>query len=292
MNALERMDLAIRLARGAGAILRASYGKAHEVGYKGRINLVTEADKASESWLTAELAKAVPGELLLAEEEGTRILGEMAVTANPIARKGAAIDWSALAGRDVWLVDPLDGTTNYAHHLPVFAVSIGYVQQGVPVCGVIYDPMRDELFSAAKGHGARLDGAQIHVSECPDLGKALLVSGFPYDIADPALASAARPSPVELFVGFLGRAQSVRRLGSAALDLAYVAAGRFDGHFEVGLSPWDTAAGWCLVTEAGGTVSGFAGEPFSPFEPRVLASNGALHGSLLEALRDMGASGT
>lgn len=246
---------AIEAARAAGAIQRARYRTRFEVRHKGAVDLVTEVDLACEEAIREVLARRAPGTSVLGEEGG--LTG---------------------GGVDRWLVDPLDGTTNYAHGFPVFAVSIAWEAGGRVRCGVVYDPLRDELFAAEEGRGARLGGERLRVSATGTLDDALLASGFPYD---------RRTNPrnnLDAFARLTLATQGVRRGGAAALDLAYVAAGRLDGFWEPGLKPWDLAAGILLVTEGGGRVSGYDGEPFSPWGRDVVATNGSLHALLLEAL--------
>ena len=195
-----------------------------------------------------------------------------------------AANQSAPAGRTsggefLWVVDPLDGTTNFAHGYPVFCVSVGLLEAGEPVAGVVYDPVREELFEAARGRGAFLNGRPIRVSECPALGEALLVTGFPYDFQN------VRDDTVDLFSRFLHRAQAVRRDGSAALDLCYVAAGRFDGFWERRLKPWDTAAAAAILREAGGLVTRFDGAPFSVFDREILAAGPKLHPAMVSVFQ-------
>ena len=250
-----RHDLAVAMARGAGDILRRGLGQA-TVERKGTLELVTEFDLAAERFIVDRVAAEFPGDGLLAEE-GSRRAGKT---------------WQ-------WFIDPLDGTTNFAHGLPHFAVSIAAAQDEELVFGVVYDPMRDEMFRAARGAGAWLNDRPLTVSSARDLSRSLLVTGFPYDL---------RENPdnnLDLFAHLARRSLAVRRLGSAALDLAYVAAGRFDGYWELRLSPWDLAAGIVLVREAGGAVSRIDGgpDPLLP-PPSIVASNGYLHRQLLEAL--------
>ena len=210
-----------RLAREAGAILRASYSKEHQVNYKGVIDLVTEVDHESEAYLLGEIQGKYPDHHIFAEESGI------------------------IQGNDehIWFVDPLDGTVNYAHHIPIFCVSIAYASQGKLMLGAVYDPMRDELFAAERGKGARLNGRPIQVSAAAEMQRSLLVTGFPYD------AWNTRQDNFANFVHFAKLSQGVRRLGSAALDLSYVAAGRFDGYWEMSLKPWDVAAGGLIAEE-------------------------------------------
>jgi myo-inositol-1(or 4)-monophosphatase len=251
-----RHDLAVDMARGAGDLLRRGLGRA-TVEHKGTLELVTEFDRAAERFIVDRVAAEFPDDGLLAEE-GSR-------------RAGKA--WQ-------WYIDPLDGTTNFAHGLPHFAVSIAAAQDGDLAFGVVYDPMRDEMFRAVRGGGASLNDRPLMVSPARDLSRSLLVTGFPYDL---------RENPdnnLDLFAHLARRSLAVRRFGSAALDLAYVAAGRFDGYWELRLAPWDVAAGIVLVREAGGTVSRIDGgpDPLLP-PPSILASNVPLHPQLLEALQ-------
>lgn len=251
-----RCDLALDLARGAGEILRGGLGRA-TVEHKGPLELVTEFDRASERFIVDRMTAAFPDDGLLAEE-GSQRPGET---------------WR-------WHIDPLDGTTNYAHGLPHFAVSIAGERDGTLEFGVVYDPMRDEMFVAVRGQGASLNDRPLQVSTASSLEESLLVTGFPYDLG-------RNPDDnLDLFAHLVHRSLAVRRFGAAALDLAYVAAGRFDAYWELRLSPWDLAAGIVLVREAGGTVSRVDGGP-DPLRqpPSIAASNGRLHTQLLEALR-------
>lgn len=220
-----------RLAREAGAILREGYNKEHTVHYKGTIDLVTETDHASEAFLLGEIKSHFPGGHILAEESGN-IQG---------------------SNEDLWYIDPLDGTVNYAHHIPIFCVSIGFSENGVLTLGAVYDPLRDEMFIAEKGKGAFLNGKQIHVSATNELEKSLLVTGFPYDTWNTKLDN------FKYFERLAKKTQGVRRLGSAALDACYVGAGRFDGFWEYKLKPWDVAAGGLIAREAGATVTAIDG---------------------------------
>jgi myo-inositol-1(or 4)-monophosphatase len=220
------------MARGAGEILRAGYGQNHTIQHKGRIDLVTEYDKRSEAYLVGQLHARFPGHTIFAEESGKT--------------EGRA--------DSIWYIDPLDGTTNYAHGFPAFAVSIAYMHAGVVRLGAIYDPLRDELFSAELERGAQLNGEPIHVSEPLDLLNSLLVTGFAYD-------DWVIHTNLEHFTRFSKLCQGVRRIGSAALDLAYIAAGRLDGYWEIALQPWDSAAGGLIAREAGAIVSAIDGDP-------------------------------
>ena len=243
---------AAQIARDAGGILRGRFGQPHDVRFKGTIDLVTEADQASEDLIADRLRSLCPEHDLLCEE------GSVGATSGSAYR---------------WVVDPLDGTTNFAHGLPTFAVSIALEDAGVPVIGVVYDPMRDELFVARKGTGATLNGAPIQVSAVDRLLSSILVTGFSYDFQ-------RRARQAEVWRGFLTRVQAIRQTGSAALNLCYVAAGRLDGYWEQGISAWDVAAGAVIVTEAGGTVTDMRGGAFRSDDREILASNGALHNAL------------
>jgi myo-inositol-1(or 4)-monophosphatase len=250
-------------AREAGRLLGESYGKRGEIMYKGTVDLVTLFDRLSQDMIFRRLSAAFPDHGFLAEEG--------------LSRQGAS---------DLrWIFDPLDGTTNFAHTFPVFCVSIALEKAGSVILGVVYDPTRDELFEAVRGQGARLNGRPIRVSGIAELGKALLATGFPYDVRT------SRVNNVREFGDFVVRAQAIRRGGSAALDLCYVACGRFDGFWELKLKPWDVAAGALIVEEAGGTVSDFDGGPFDPFVERALACNGLIQGEMMEVLRGTGENG-
>jgi myo-inositol-1(or 4)-monophosphatase len=230
-----------------------------EVSHKGTIDLVTEADVAVETMFREMIAERFPDHTILAEE-----FGEDSTT------RGASY---------CWVFDPIDGTSNYAHGLPIFCASLALEIDGKGEIGAIYDPTRKELFVAERGGGAFLNGRPIHVSSAPTLVESMLVTGFPYDI------HTRIPEIVGLFGEFVGKARAVRRLGSAALDLCYVAAGRMDGFWEQDLKPWDIAAGTILVEEAGGHVTDFAGEPHSSRRPQLLATNGHIHDEMLAITR-------
>jgi myo-inositol-1(or 4)-monophosphatase len=254
------LDFAIQTAREAGRVLAEKFGRAIRLTNKGDIDLVTEADIASERLIVERIRSYHPRHAILTEESG---------------------DVVALGDVDSeykWIIDPLDGTTNYAHGYPVFCVSIALEHEGRVVVGVVYDPTRDELFAAERGGGATLNGRSLRVSETSELNDALLCTGFPYDVRD-------RGDFARHFRNFIMRAQSVRRDGAAALDLAYVAAGRFDAFYEEGLRPWDVAAGVLLVEEAGGRVTHYDGSPFRVYTPPIAASNSLIHEAMLDVLR-------
>lgn len=244
------------IAREAGTVLRERFGKPHEVRFKGTIDLVTEADQAAEDLIAGRLRELYPSHELLCEE-GSR----------------GAENESTFR----WVVDPLDGTTNFAHGLPTFAVSIALEEAGEPIVGVVYDPMRDELFAATRGGGATLNGLPIHVSGVDQLIGSLLVTGFSYDFA-------YRARQAEVWRDFLTRVRAIRQTGSSALNLCYIAAGRLDGYWERGINAWDVAAGALLVTEAGGKVSDLRGGPYRSDDRQIVASNGAIHGDMLQVI--------
>ncbi len=253
------LDIATEAALAAGVVLQDYLGKLEDaITEKGRPgDLVTAADKASEQVILEVLRRHFPQHSILAEESGK------------------------LGNQDndfLWAIDPLDGTTNYAHQYPCFAVSIGLLIQGVPKVGVIYDPFHNELFRAAAGLGATRNRRPIQVSQTPELGKSLLVSGFAYDRRETTDNNYAE------FCHLTHITQGVRRGGAAALDLAYVACGRVDGYWERGIAPWDVAAGIILVQEAGGKVTAYDGTPIKIESGRILATNGHLHDSLSQEL--------
>ncbi|MFP7755518.1 inositol monophosphatase family protein [Thermodesulfobacteriota bacterium B35] len=247
-----------RAALTGGSIIRQLYGKPHNIEMKGAINLVTEADLASETAIVASLNEDLPGIAIMAEES-------------------AGDSPSQPEGRS-WIIDPLDGTTNFAHGFPFFAVSIALVEDAVPLAGVVYCPMQDELFCACRGRGAWLNSDRISVTATRFPVEALVATGFPYDI------HARLDTVLRQLRSVLPKVRDIRRAGAAAIDLAYVASGRLDGFWEMDLKPWDTAAGWLLVEEAGGRVSDFAGNPYSAFRPEILASNSVLHEQLIDML--------
>ncbi len=248
---------ATKAARQAGDFLLSGLAQAKKVDFKGEVDLVTTFDRQSEEMIFRELSAQFPAHNFLAEEN---------------IRQDNHSDFS-------WIVDPLDGTTNFAHGLPIFCVSIALAFKGEVVVGVVYDPTRAELFSAIKGGGAALNGRQLGVSLTEELDKSLLATGFPYDV---------RTSPdnnLNYFSHFALRAQAIRRCGSAALDLCYTACGRFDGFWEIKLKPWDLAAGSLLVKEAGGLTTDLEGREFDLASPDIVASNGLIHQAMLEVIR-------
>ncbi|MBI5505113.1 MAG: inositol monophosphatase [Deltaproteobacteria bacterium] len=260
--------LAADLARRAGSLIADALGQARSVSFKSEVDLVTEVDLAAQALIVEGIGDAFPGDRIIAEEDDGRP------------------DEPELQERGCWYVDPIDGTTNFVHGLPHVAVSIGYVEAGRPRAAAVYDPCKDELFLAQDGSGAFLNGRRLGVSTTRTLDRALLVTGFPYD----------RRQRVDAYLAYFRRfmcaAQDLRRLGCASLDLCYVAAGRFDGFWEWKLQPWDTAAGWLIVQEAGGLVSDFDGAAYHPRLPRILATNGHLHAQALEILAELSRAGS
>ncbi len=242
----------------AGRIQMAHFGTPLKIDKKGAIDLVTEVDLAVERMFRALIAERFPDHVVLAEELG-----------------GAQVP----SGKYCWIFDPLDGTTNYAHGFPVFATSLALEIDGEVMVGAVYDPTRRELFTATRGGGAYLNGVPMRVSSTDSLIDALLVTGFPYSVHE------ERDDLVSLFSAFLSEAQAVRRLGSAALDLCYVAAGRMDAYWEQHLKPWDMAAGALMLAEAGGRITALDGQPFDVRKQQLLASNGVLHEDLLSVVR-------
>jgi myo-inositol-1(or 4)-monophosphatase len=243
----------------AGAIQKSRYGsKDLDVQLKGEIDLVTEVDRACETAVVALLRDRFPGHDIVTEE-------------TDLERHGS---------RYVWFLDPLDGTTNYAHAYPFFCCSLALTRDGETIAGAIYDPIKEELFTAERGAGAHLNGQRLRVTERSDLLRSLLTTGFPYDMR------ADLDAALRLFNRFMGSARGIRRDGAAALDLGYLAAGRIDGFWEERLHPWDVMAGALLVTEAGGLVTRFDGSPLSLTADEVVAANPALHREMLRLLRE------
>jgi myo-inositol-1(or 4)-monophosphatase len=247
---------ACRLSVGAGRILKGGFTRRLKIDYKGRINPVTEYDLKSERYIISHIVKQFPDHAVLAEEGGT----------------------VAVASPFRWIIDPLDGTVNYAHGFPVYCVSIALEYEGNIVAGAVYDPERDELFHAGLGSGAYLNKKRIKVSSEKILKRALLATGFAYNI------DTARRTNLGLFARMVKKAQGVRRPGSAAIDLCWLACGRIDGFWELYLHPWDTAAAKLIVEEAGGKVSRFDGRHYSIFDQDILASNDFLHRAMMSVL--------
>lgn len=253
------LNFAIETARTAGHLLLEKFGRITSINKKGDINLVTEADLASEALIIERVQSYYPRHSILAEESGEAVV------------KGGDSTWK-------WIIDPLDGTTNYAHGYPCFCVTLALEHNSEIVIGVTYDPTREELFAAEKNQGATLNGKPIRVSAAEKLSESLVVTGFPYDFK-------SRPNFGRHLTDFLLSSRGVRRDGSAAIDMAYVACGRFDGFWEEGLNPWDVAAGYLLIEEAGGQVTFYDGSAYSIYRPPIVASNGLIHKQMLDVLK-------
>ncbi len=254
------LSFAAEIAIKSGRYINKHVGKVKTISYKGEINnLVTNVDKRSEEMIIRAIKKEFPAHSVLAEESG--------------GHNGQK--------EFIWVVDPLDGTINFAHTFPVFCVSIGLLQKGVPKIGVVYDPTRGELFTAIKGEGARLNGRRICVSKNKTVGDSLVATGFSYKVQD-------KKRNIKYFAKMLQSAQAMRRPGSAAIDLSYVACGRLDGFWELNLSPWDTAAGCLLVEEAGGVVTTINGGKYDIFKKEIVATNAAIHSEMIKILIEAG----
>jgi myo-inositol-1(or 4)-monophosphatase len=246
------------IARQAGAVLMEGYGNVCHIQYKGAIDLVTEFDQRSEEVILSAIQREFPEHAILAEESGR----------------------SKTISEYQWVVDPLDGTTNFANGIPIFSVTIGLFKNDSPILGITYDPLRKEMFSAESGCGATLNEQPIHVSSRAQLEHAVISTGFPYDL---------RTNPrnnLDQFVQFQLRTRAVRHLASAALDCAWAAMGRLDGYWEFGVQPWDVGAGLLIVREAGGRVTTVDGDEYLLSNDSILVSNGLLHEQMLEVLRD------
>ena len=252
-----------KAAHAGGELIRSQWRQSRTIDYKGVIDLVTSVDRDCERLIVDMLQEDFPGHSILAEEQ-TRIAGS--------------------TDEYRWIIDPLDGTTNFAHGYPQVSISIALKRRDEIILGLVYDPLRRECFKAMKNRGATLNDEPLRVSAVEDLDKALLATGFPYDSRDHARYYLA------FFEAFLTRCQGIRRAGSAALDLCYVAAGRVDGYWELKLKSWDIAAGSLIVAEAGGAVSGFSGDKLSPDGRETLASNGLIHQVMSEVLKSVAAN--
>jgi myo-inositol-1(or 4)-monophosphatase len=252
------LNVAVRACRAAGRIQRAAFGGVQRVEHKGEIDLVTAIDRASEKAILAVIGRAFPGHGVLAEESDRRT-GD---------------------GEHLWVVDPLDGTTNYSRGFPYFCVSVALARAGQVIVAAVYQPLLQELFTAVRGRGAFLNGRQLRVSGQARLDQAFLATGFPYDIRS------GRRTNIDHFTNFATRCLAIRRAGAAALDLAYVAAGRFDGFWELKLRPWDIAAASLLIEEAGGRITGLTGRPWRLPVRDIVASNGPVHREMLAVLHN------
>ena len=252
---MNHRDVAIRAALRSGRLIKNSVGKIEKISYKGRDNIVTDVDKKAEKIIINYILKAFPDHSILSEESEPRS-GD---------------------SHYKWIIDPLDGTTNFAHAFPFFCVSIALEKDGRIILGVVYDPLRGEMFIAEEGRGARLNGKKIHVSKVKKLIDGFLATGFSYGIKK-------KDRNIAYFKKLLTRSQAIRRAGSAALDLCYVACGRFDGFWEMDLHPWDSAAGMLIVKEAGGKVTKFDSSPYSPYDKNILATNSLIHNHISKFL--------
>jgi myo-inositol-1(or 4)-monophosphatase len=252
------LEKVIQISKEAGEVIRDAFGKNFIVETKStQTDLVTEVDKKSEEIIINFINKEYPGHAVLAEESG--------------AHKSSS--------EYLWVIDPIDGTVNFAHGLPIFAVSIGVQKKGETICGVVYDVMNNTIYSAEKGSGSYRSGSKLHVSTNNDLSKSMLVTGFPYNVAE-------NPDhAIERFNAFVINSRAVRRLGSASLDMCYVASGVFDGFWEVHLHPWDVCAANLIVEEAGGIVTNFKGEKVDIYSTQFLASNGLVHQKMIDVLK-------
>jgi len=243
----------------AGQIIKNGFGQEHQIELKSEIDLVTEIDKQSEAYLIAEIRKRFPEHTVVGEESGTL---------------------NGHHSESTWYIDPLDGTSNYAHGVPIFSVSIAYAYRGKVQMGVVYDPMQNECFYAERGQGAYRNGQKLQVSAANSLIRSMLVTGFPYDV------HTTRENNLDYFRNFLLKAQAVRRLGSAALDMCYVAAGRLDGYWELSLKAWDIAAGVLMVEESGGIVTKLDGTPFSLTPPYdIVVANPNIHSLMMDVVK-------
>jgi myo-inositol-1(or 4)-monophosphatase len=253
------LEVAIAAAKEAGRIQKLHFGHFHKVEYKGEINPVSEIDKLCEKAVNQIIFDAFPDHDVLTEESSF---------------KGKGSPWK-------WIIDPIDGTTNYIHGFPFFCVSIGLEVKGKVELGVVYDPLLDQLFNAQRGEGAYLNGKRIFVSQVNSLDRSFLCTGFPYDIREHT------DFYLRYFRQFITKSVAIRRPGSAALDLCYVAAGRFDGFWELKLHAWDVAAASLVITEAGGNVTDFQGRPFNIYSEEILASNGLIHQEMLRVIQEI-----
>ena len=253
------LNTGILAAKKAGALLRKHHDETQKISLKGEVNLVTELDKLSEKTIIETIRSVFDDHSILSEE-----VGELN-SQNAIFK---------------WIIDPLDGTTNYAHGFPYFCVSIAVEKEGEVYCGIVYQPLLDELFTAIKGEGAYKNNFRIYVSQRNSLNESLLATGFPYDLRN------SDQNNIKHFNNFILKTRAVRRAGAAALDLSYVGMGRLDGFWEPKLSPWDVAAGSLIIKEAGGTVTDFEGKEFNIYYPNIVASNGKIHKQILEVIQN------
>lgn len=265
MNSLYYKKVAIDAALKSGHFIKNSLGKIKKISYKGRINIVTDIDKKAEEIIINKILSVFPNHSILSEEMGT-VLKPKLETSQRTVPSGFK-----------WLIDPLDGTTNFVHSFPFFCVSIALEENGKLILGVVYDPMREELFFGEDKKGAYINKKKINVSKTSKLSEGFLATGFAYNIRETR-------DNVKYFKNFLERSLAIRRAGSAALDLCYIACGRFDGYWELALNPWDCAAGALIVHEAKGKITKFDGSKWTPYHKEVLASNGLIHKEMIKVL--------
>lgn len=251
------LKFAIHCAKESGDIQKRYYEQNFAIHHKGDINLVTEVDYLCQERIIDIIKKEFPDDEIISEEKTNTYDNE----------------------KNRWIIDPLDGTTNYAHGYPFFCTSVAYENGGDIVAGVVYNPIFDELFYSKKGEGAYLNNNRLHVSKINALKDALLSTGFPYDLVT------NKNNNINNFIKFLYAAQAIRRDGSAALNLCYLACGRFDGFWELRLNPWDVAAGFLVVSESGGKITNFEGSPFDIYRDNIVASNGLIHNAMLDVLK-------
>ena len=256
------LSTAVEIAREAGALLAELFTTELEITYKRPSDLVTIADRRSEALIVEPLRRHFPDHAIVGEEGG---------------------NYSAPA-EYCWFVDPLDGTTNYAHGFPIYAVTLGLAHRGEVIAGVVYDPTRQEMYTAERGAGAFLNDRRLHVSAIEGLGQSLVATGFPPFATNHDLN-------IRFYTRFTQLTHGIRRAGSAALDLCYVAAGRFEGFWELKLNPWDKAAGSLMVTEAGGRMSDIQGRPYNVLGDDIFASNGLIHDQMLDVFREVAGAG-
>jgi myo-inositol-1(or 4)-monophosphatase len=248
----------VEMAHGAGAVLLKYFNKAHKIEHKLNAGIVTEADRFAEDFILKKILRSYPTSSIITEESGE-------FKRDP---------------SQLWVLDPLDGTTNYAHGFPWFCVSIGFYEDGKPRAGIIYQPLTKETYYAERGKGSELNGKRLRVSKAKDISNSLLGTGFYYTRGD------LLKKEMSIFGAVNEVARGVRRPGSAALDLAYVASGRYDAFWERGLSPWDVAAGFLIVEEAGGKITNYAGDKTDMFQKECVASNGKLHNALVGIIQE------
>jgi len=273
------LDYLQSLIRQAGDILRTGFGEDYRIYHKGEIDLVTDVDHRSEVFLIGEIRRLFPDHSIITEESGYLPAKDNAVMSTS-ERPGSAQSLNNRGSPGQWYIDPLDGTVNFVHGVPIFSVSVAFAEEGELRLAAVYDPMREECFYAERGRGAWMNGQPVHASGTKKLDESLLVTGFPYDIRDNP------ENNLNLYARFALRTQGVRRLGSAALDLCSVACGRIDGYWELRLEPWDLAAGTLIAQEAGATVTTISGEQ-NPLTPpySILAANPTIHPQMLRVIR-------